>query len=290
MDMVARLCGRVVVMAAGRHLAEGRPDEVARDPAVVGAYLGAAGMTPALSTHALVAGYERDLPIVRGVDLAVAPGELLVLLGPNGAGKSTLVKAIAGLVPVHSGTRPPRRRRHHRRPRPREGPPRPRLRAADREHLRHPLDPREPPARRRHPAEAPPPRAHRRALRHLPRPRRPPRAAAPARSPAASARCSPSPARWSSSPRSSSSTSPPPASRPGSSLEVFDRLKAINAPGRHHRPRRAERHAPRSPSPTAPSSSSRAASPTRAPPPPSPTTRSSPSSTSAPAGRGSARA
>ena len=42
MDMVARLCGRVVVMAAGKHLAEGPPDEVARDPAVVGAYLGAA--------------------------------------------------------------------------------------------------------------------------------------------------------------------------------------------------------------------------------------------------------
>jgi branched-chain amino acid transport system ATP-binding protein len=60
-------------------------------------------MTPALSTHALIAGYERDLPIVRGVDLAVAPGELLVLLGPNGAGKSTLVKAVAGLVPVHAG-------------------------------------------------------------------------------------------------------------------------------------------------------------------------------------------
>ncbi|HET9067656.1 MAG TPA: ABC transporter ATP-binding protein [Amaricoccus sp.] len=42
MDMVARLCGRVVVMAAGRHLAEGPPEEVARDPAVVSAYLGAA--------------------------------------------------------------------------------------------------------------------------------------------------------------------------------------------------------------------------------------------------------
>jgi branched-chain amino acid transport system ATP-binding protein len=60
-------------------------------------------MTPMLETSALVSGYERDLPIVRGVDLAVAPGEFLVLLGPNGAGKSTLVKAIAGLVPVHSG-------------------------------------------------------------------------------------------------------------------------------------------------------------------------------------------
>ncbi|WP_274627261.1 ABC transporter ATP-binding protein [Arvimicrobium flavum] len=40
MDMVARLCGRVVVMAAGRHLTEGLPDEVARDPAVIDAYLG----------------------------------------------------------------------------------------------------------------------------------------------------------------------------------------------------------------------------------------------------------
>lgn len=42
MDVVARLCGRVVVMAAGRQLAEGAPGEVARDPAVVRAYLGEA--------------------------------------------------------------------------------------------------------------------------------------------------------------------------------------------------------------------------------------------------------
>ncbi len=56
-----------------------------------------------LSTAALVAGYERDLPIVRGVDFSVRSGELVVVLGPNGAGKSTFVKAIAGLVPVHSG-------------------------------------------------------------------------------------------------------------------------------------------------------------------------------------------
>ncbi|MFI0848487.1 ABC transporter ATP-binding protein [Mesorhizobium sp. IMUNJ 23232] len=58
---------------------------------------------PALATQNLVAGYERDLPIVRGVDFSVATGELVVVLGPNGAGKSTFVKAIAGLVPVHSG-------------------------------------------------------------------------------------------------------------------------------------------------------------------------------------------
>ena len=40
MEMVARLCGRVVVMAGGRRLAEGAPGDIARDPAVVEAYLG----------------------------------------------------------------------------------------------------------------------------------------------------------------------------------------------------------------------------------------------------------
>ena len=40
---------------------------------------------------------------MRGVDFSVLSGELVVVLGPNGAGKSTFVKAIAGLVPVHSG-------------------------------------------------------------------------------------------------------------------------------------------------------------------------------------------
>lgn len=60
--------------------------------------------SPILTTQGLVAGYEPDLPIIRGVDISVGRGELVVLLGPNGAGKSTFVKAIAGLVPVFSGS------------------------------------------------------------------------------------------------------------------------------------------------------------------------------------------
>jgi branched-chain amino acid transport system ATP-binding protein len=63
-----------------------------------------ASSVPALQTTGLVVGYERDLPIVRGIDLAVAQGEFVAILGPNGAGKSTFVKAIAGTVPIFGGT------------------------------------------------------------------------------------------------------------------------------------------------------------------------------------------
>jgi len=35
--------------------------------------------------------------VLHGIDLQVAPGELLVVLGPSGAGKSTLLRVIAGL-------------------------------------------------------------------------------------------------------------------------------------------------------------------------------------------------
>src|SRR5271166_1314623 len=59
---------------------------------------------PILAVTDLVAGYEPGLPIVRGASLAVARGEIVVVLGPNGAGKSSLIKAIAGLVPISSGT------------------------------------------------------------------------------------------------------------------------------------------------------------------------------------------
>jgi branched-chain amino acid transport system ATP-binding protein len=40
MEMVARLCSRVVVMAGGRFLTEGTAEDIARNPAVVDAYLG----------------------------------------------------------------------------------------------------------------------------------------------------------------------------------------------------------------------------------------------------------
>ncbi len=41
-DMVSRLCNRIVVMAQGALLFEGKPDEVSREPRVIEAYLGGA--------------------------------------------------------------------------------------------------------------------------------------------------------------------------------------------------------------------------------------------------------
>ena len=58
---------------------------------------------PYLAVSALSAGYGRE-PVVSDISVSVKLGEVVSVIGPNGAGKSTVLKAMAGMIPVMTGT------------------------------------------------------------------------------------------------------------------------------------------------------------------------------------------
>jgi branched-chain amino acid transport system ATP-binding protein len=55
-----------------------------------------------LTVEGLRVGYGK-VEVLHGIDLTVAPGEIVALLGSNGAGKTTTLRALSGLEPVRGG-------------------------------------------------------------------------------------------------------------------------------------------------------------------------------------------
>ncbi|OSQ36394.1 ABC transporter ATP-binding protein [Thalassospira mesophila] len=45
----------------------------------------------------------RDVEVIKGIDLTIEEGELMIFVGPSGCGKSTLLRLIAGLVEASDG-------------------------------------------------------------------------------------------------------------------------------------------------------------------------------------------
>ena len=105
MEVVMGLCDPVIVMARGRILAEGPPEQIQNDPLVLEAYLGGGRVTqdsPILKVTDVSGGYG-GATILNGVSMHVGQGEILAIIGPNGSGKSTLMKTIFGLLTPDSG-------------------------------------------------------------------------------------------------------------------------------------------------------------------------------------------
>ncbi len=56
-----------------------------------------------VSLQQIVKHYDKT-PVLHGIDLDIADGELMVFVGPSGCGKSTLLRMIAGLETISGGT------------------------------------------------------------------------------------------------------------------------------------------------------------------------------------------
>jgi branched-chain amino acid transport system ATP-binding protein len=119
-DRVLTVSDRITVLHQGQLIADGKPDAIARDPAVIAAYLGksrvgvdvmpasapaepvrAAGR-PLLRVSGLSGGYAGSR-VLNDLTIELREGEVVALLGRNGVGKTTALRAIMGACEINAG-------------------------------------------------------------------------------------------------------------------------------------------------------------------------------------------
>jgi branched-chain amino acid transport system ATP-binding protein len=114
-DQILNISDRITVLAQGKVIAEGSPDEIKANPLVQEAYIGGFDRkhlvshppqrrtdVPLLEVERINTAYGKS-HILHDVSLTVYPGELVCLLGRNGAGKTTTLHSIIGLTPPSTG-------------------------------------------------------------------------------------------------------------------------------------------------------------------------------------------
>ncbi|WP_219418270.1 ABC transporter ATP-binding protein [Pseudonocardia nigra] len=118
-SVAAALADRVIVLDGGRVVETGSPARVLGDPGTDAARTlvrnvpwalpprtrpaPAPGLPTALRVRGLAKAYPRTGPVLAGVDLDVADGEVVGVIGRSGGGKTTLLRCLTGLEPPDAG-------------------------------------------------------------------------------------------------------------------------------------------------------------------------------------------
>ncbi|MEN6343359.1 MAG: energy-coupling factor transporter ATPase [Methanospirillum sp.] len=118
LDALFALADRMIFLEGGRILAEGAPEELLRDervravlhagPPAMALHSGGrhripTSAPPIIRIDGLVHAYN-GVAALRGLDLAIRPGEFVAVIGDNGSGKTTLIKHLVGLLKPTGGS------------------------------------------------------------------------------------------------------------------------------------------------------------------------------------------
>ena len=66
-----------------------------------------AGKTWAIEARGITKSFkagQMKVEVLKGIDLLIAPGEIVLVMGPSGSGKSTLLAAVSGLMKPDGGS------------------------------------------------------------------------------------------------------------------------------------------------------------------------------------------